>query len=276
MATSSLRLGRPRRRGTDSPGASNLLTLARSSADPGTSRPTRARRAAYTALLLAPLVITLLTWCAFLPTDPDYGWHLRTGQLIAEQHAVPRTDPFSFTATGNAWNDHEWLTELGMFVLQQQVGYVANVLAFGALMALTGLVMFRTCRVWGVGELTSIALVLWAFGMSLPSAGVRPQTITRLLLAVTALVLTIYLRGGSRRWLWVLPPLFALWSNLHGGFVIGLGLLGLSVLGQVSLGLTRRGAPSDASRSWAPLILVTLACIAASVVNPQGPQALLY
>jgi hypothetical protein len=229
------------------------------------------RRTVYTALLLAPLVVILVVWCAFLPTDPDYGWHVRTGQLIAELHGVPRTDPFSFTAVGNAWNVHEWLTELLQYVVQQQVGYIGNVVVFGVLMAITAVAMFRTCRLWGLGELASVALVLWAFGMSLPSAGVRPQTVTRLLVAITALVLTAYVRGRSRRWLWLLPPLFAVWSNLHGGFVFGLGLLGLAVLGEAAVRLT-----GHAGASPLPLLLVTIASTAASLINPQGVQALLY
>jgi hypothetical protein len=229
------------------------------------------RRAAFTALLLAPVVLILTAWCAFLPTDPDYWWHVRTGQLIAEQHSIPRSDPFSFTAQGNAWVDHEWLTELTQYVVQQQIGYVGNVLVFGAVMALTGLAMFRTCRVWGLGQLPSILLVLWAFGMSLPSAGVRPQTVTRLLLALSALLITEYVRNGSNRKLWVLPPLFALWSNLHGGFIIGLGLLGLASVGQI---ISWRIGRTTAS-PW-PLVAVTAVSVAASLINPQGLDALLY
>ncbi|MEW6094234.1 MAG: hypothetical protein AB1531_09745, partial [Chloroflexota bacterium] len=44
--------------------------------------------------------------------DPDFWWHLRTGQLIAETGAIPRADPFSFTNFGKTWIAHEWLSEL--------------------------------------------------------------------------------------------------------------------------------------------------------------------
>lgn len=225
----------------------------------------------YTAVVLVPVVLILLVWCALLPTDPDYWWHVRTGQLIADLHTVPTADPFSYTATGNAWNDHEWLTELGMYALQQHIGYVANVVLFGAIMASTAVVMFLTCRRWGMGELGSVAIVVWAFGMSLPSAGVRPQSVTRLLIAVVALIVTLYIQTGRGRWLWLLPLVFALWSNLHGGFVIGLGLLGLAVIGQSVLRVAGRSGASPL-----PLVFVTLACVAASLINPQGVDALLY
>src|SRR5207248_177588 len=61
------------------------------------------------------------------------------------------------------------------------------------------------------------------------------------------------------------------WSNLHGGFVIGLGLLGLAVIGQSALRVAGRPGASPA-----PLVFVTLACAAASLINPQGVDALLY
>ena len=35
----------------------------------------------------------------------DYWWHLRTGALIAETGAVPRVDPYTYTAEGSRWID---------------------------------------------------------------------------------------------------------------------------------------------------------------------------
>ena len=61
------------------------------------------------------LIITILIAGALAllkSTDPDYWWHLRTGQLIAQTHAVPTVDSYSFTANGKAWLAHEWLSEL--------------------------------------------------------------------------------------------------------------------------------------------------------------------
>src|SRR5208283_4709807 len=54
----------------------------------------------------------LLAMTARSATDPDIGWHLRTGQWIAATGHVPRFDPFSFTRAGHAWVAHEWLSEV--------------------------------------------------------------------------------------------------------------------------------------------------------------------
>ncbi len=124
------------------------------------------------AFLLTPVLALVFSWPALAPTDPDYWWHTRTGQLIAETGAIPHLDTFSFTAAGQPWIAHEWLTELAYYALQSHIGYVGNVVLMGLLGSLAALALFATCRRWGVGELPAMLLVLWAFGMSLGSLGV--------------------------------------------------------------------------------------------------------
>ena len=46
--------------------------------------------------------------------DPDLWWHLRTGQIIWTNRAIPRTDLLSFTTGGHAWVPHEWLSQLSI------------------------------------------------------------------------------------------------------------------------------------------------------------------
>jgi hypothetical protein len=207
-------------------------------------------------------------WPAVAPTDPDYWWHERTGQLIAETHAVPTVDPYSFTAAGQPWVAHEWLTELFFYAIQSHVAYVGNVVLLGLLGAASVVMLFATCRLWGIGDLTAVVLVVWAFGMSLPSFGVRPQSITRVLLTLLALLLTRYRRDADWRWLLPLSPLFLAWVNLHGGFAIGLGLLGLTLVGSF--------LETRSIRAVRPLVLVTFVSVALTFVNPSGAAGALY
>lgn len=192
------------------------------------------------ALVLVPLLAPVVLLHVFARTDPDYWWHTRTGQLILETRALPRADVFSFTAPGQPWVTHEWLTQVLLYSVEQRVGYVGNVLLFGLVSATTGGLVYATCRLRGARPLPAALLMLWALAMSLGSANVRPQVLTSLLLAATALLLTLHLRRGRRRVVWLLPPLFLLWVNLHGGYVIGLALLGLALLAEGVAGLARR------------------------------------
>lgn len=207
---------------------------------------------------------------AFAQTDPDYWWHQRTGQLILATGQLPRTDPFSFTSAGQPWVTHEWLTEVLFAFIAANVGYVGNVILCGIAAAFTTLAVRGACRLRGLGPHSATAMMLWAFVIILPLANVRPQLVTMLFLALTSLILTAYLQGEYRK-LWLLPPLFILWVNLHGGYVIGLVLLGLTVVGElVSRILRRSGVPLR------PLILTTVLASAATLVSPLGLEALRY
>ena len=220
--------------------------------------------------LLAPLLLFIVGRHFSAPTDSDYWWHLRTGQEIVESGSLPRVDSYSHTATGQPWVAHEWLTEVLFYRAQQSVGYVGNVALFGLLGALTALTVYATCRLRGLGEPAAALLMLWAAALGMGSANVRPQVVTTLLLAVCALLLTLYKRGHPRA-LWPLPPLLALWVNLHGGYVIGLVLLGLTLAGEaVARVLGRPAAPLR------PLVAVTALSIGATLVSPHGFEALRY
>jgi hypothetical protein len=226
-------------------------------------------------LLLARALALVVAWPALAPTDPDYWWHARTGELIAQTGRVPLADPYSFTAAGQRWVTHEWLSELLFYAVQHQFGYVGNVLLLGALGCLAVVALYATCRRWGVGELPAVVLVLWAFGMSLGSFGVRPQSITRVLLTLLALLLTVYRHTGRRAWLVLVPPLFFLWTNLHGGFAVGLGLLGLTVAGDIVDRVRARPWQALVSSSW-PLLATVFASVVAALLTPNGVAGLLY
>lgn len=222
-------------------------------------------------LLLAPALIFIFFSQFFAQTDPDYWWHVRTGQLIYENGAVPRADMFSYTVEGQIWVAHEWLTELLFYLVHHWFGYVGNVALFGGINALTWLVVYITCRRWGIGELGAAMLMTWGFAMSIGStANVRPQTLTALFIAITALLLTRY-RQGERRALWPLPLLMALWVNLHGGYVIGLALLGVTIVGEALAQRLRQPAVN-----LKPLLVAATLSAVATLLNPHGVEALLY
>ena len=220
------------------------------------------------------LFLPLLCFAAAIPllsaTDTDYWWHWRTGQVIYETGTVPRVDDYSFTVLGQPWISHEWLTELLIFMLGRGFGYVGVAACFGLVSALTLGCVYLTCRAHGAHPLTATLLCTWALLMMQPSINARPQMVTMLLLATFALLLTRY-QAGARRALWALPPLMALWVNLHGGYLIGLVLLGLACLGAVAQQLLgRREAPLR------PLFVTIILATLASFITPHGLDALRY
>ena len=201
------------------------------------------------------------------PSDPDTWWHLRSAeQTIAT--GIIREDGFSQTRAGERWLNHSWGGQLVMLAAWRLGGAPGLALLTAALatmgMAIVGRMMAETnanahlrAYTLALGALT--ATVFWS---------ARPQMFSFVLSAITLLLLR---RGG--RALWLLPPLFAIWANLHAGFAIGLLWLALDALGagwdiftQRALGNRRRW------RQW-PFLLV--ACALALCLNPYGPELLL-
>jgi len=201
-------------------------------------------------------------------TDPDLWWHLRTGDLIF--HAgIPRHDPFSWTAAGRPWVAHEWLSELLIYCVGSALGYWANVLLFGAIVIAALLLMYRLGRAGGAGTRPLVLLMYLSVATLGLFVTVRPQEFTWLLFAVFVCILQRHYTG-ERAPLWALPPLMALWANLHLGFVYGLLLVAVWL---AALALERlRGRAADLRQPAA----VAAACLLASMLNPDGPALLWY
>lgn len=216
------------------------------------------------------LVVVYLQLKVPAQDDPDVWWHLRTGQLIAEERAIPRADPFSFTKPGEPWVAHEWLSELILHGLDRAGGVglvlLARSLCIGIGVALAWLHAARLVSPRG-----ALLAALVAFAGSHSNWSARPHIFSWVLIGVTLTVLERWRRERGGRGPWLLPPLVLVWANLHGAFAVGLGLIGLYALGSW---LPARDAPPARER-WRLLGVLALG-FAAACVNPIGPELLLY
>ncbi|HEV2717163.1 MAG TPA: hypothetical protein VGU64_17995, partial [Terriglobales bacterium] len=78
-------------------------------------------------------------------SDPDFWWHLRTGELIIKTHSFLRTDPYSFTRFGQRWVNHEWLSDVLIFAVYRTSGFSGLMVTFAAIIAATFLLVYRRC-----------------------------------------------------------------------------------------------------------------------------------
>jgi hypothetical protein len=112
--------------------------------------------------------------------------------------------------------------------------------------------------------------------LTYPSLTMRPQMLGYLFLVITLIVLERF-RQGDTRWVWVLPPIFLAWVNIHGSFVVGLFALGVYWAG----GLIRLEWGNVQSRLWTPaertrLELIALLILVALTITPYGTQVCVY
>jgi hypothetical protein len=222
------------------------------------------------------LAFGLFTMAARAVTDPDVWWHLRTGQLIIQTHAVFHTDPYSFTRFGQPWVDHEWLSQVLIFSLYRLAGWGGLIAGFGAVIAAAFLVAFLRCP--GRPYVAAV-ITLWGAFAAAPSWGPRPQMLTLLLASLLLLILE---RSGQRPCLlWWTPPLMLLWVNLHAGYALGIGLMALFLAGEAldaALGFTARSAKDGppASARFRALAAAIVASIAIVPLNPYGVRMYAY
>jgi hypothetical protein len=217
------------------------------------------------------LALGLFSMAARGMLDPDIWWHLRTGQLILDNHHVFHTDPYSFTRFGQPWVNHEWLFDVLAFAFYRLAGAGALISVFALITAGTFLLVF--CRCPGKPYVSGVVTVLGAMA-SVSSWGVRPQMIS--LLFAAAVLFLLERSGEQPRLLWWLVPLTVLWVNLHAGYALGIALIALFLLGSaLDFLLHAEGQPQSAEH-LRRLLIVLIACGGVVLINPYGAQMYVY
>ncbi len=205
----------------------------------------------------------------------DLWWHLAAGRLIAGGGGIPHQDPFSHTAAGAEWIDHEWLFQCVVYGLHWVGGSAALVLARALMITLAAWLGYRALRRETGLSAAAAALLMTPFVLAGQGRFlVRPELFT---LLFSALLLTALLKRRARaptiRDLWWIPALFVPWANLHAGMIAGIVLLGSFFGGrliELAWRLARRqGPPADDGRPGVGLALgLLLSAAAAGLVNP--------
>ena len=176
------------------------------------------------------LLIPLALGKQLLNSDGDLGRHLRVGEHILH-HGLLYRDAFSYTRFGQPFVGYEWLSEVGFAGVYRLGGLPAVSVACGLLMALAYGFLTRWLLVRGVDPLLAYLTGILAAMLGSTHWLARPHLFT--LLGV-AILISLLERDdkGARPWAYL--PLFALWANLHGGFLFGLVVIGIYIAGDLA------------------------------------------
>ena len=209
--------------------------------------------------------------------DPDFYWHLKTGQYLIDTKSIPAVDMFSWTKFGSEWVTHEWLSEVMMYVVFTVLGYGGLIVFFAGIITTTFSLAYVRCKeVAGHPYVAGFAVLLGA-AATMPTWGVRPQMFSMLFASIFVLVMGNYYRERRTRMIWWLIPLTVLWVNIHAGFAMGLALIFLTI---VSIGvdalLLREQSLAHTWQRIRPLLVLVVICGAAVCLNPAGPRMYSY
>ncbi len=191
----------------------------------------------------------------------DLGWHLAAGDLIRERGNIPVHDPWSFTSGGRQWYNLSWLWDTIASLLFQYTnfsGLIFFVIACGAI-----IVGFLTSTCLDSGASTiAVCISVLASSLLYPTFATYPDIyLTASPNISTMLFCVIFYAACLKRRVFLLPAIMVLWANLHGGFLLGLIIIG--VFAFVAL----------LGRDWANFKIHTLTgagCFIAIFINPLG------
>lgn len=211
--------------------------------------------AAAAALAFVALKVSPLSFA-----DPDMFHQLALAREYLARGAMPARDPFAYTPTRVPLVHHEWGAGV-LWLAVTRVGGAGGFLAFKFL--LVAAVIALTIRAARRAGAPTWAVLLAAF----PAAHAAHYGFTTIragllsMVALAALENVLHAARARRGWVLAALPLFALWINVHAGFVVGLGVLGLEAIERAA-----RREP------WAHLAAVTVASACLTLATPWGVE----
>lgn len=196
----------------------------------------------------------------------DLGWHIRAGELYREKGQLLTCDPWSHASANYPWLNPSWLWEIFISYLYEHLGF-SGIHIFSSLQAalIFGLIMFLSLNLGASllpSFLASLLAILLSSFYALPDAPISAsvQTVTLLF----SLMLVLGLLSRSKFFLCFMPILFLLWQNIQGGYLLGLAVLGLSIMLELF---------SKEQDNYLRLKLFSLfASIACFLLNPLLPE----
>jgi len=239
--------------------------------------PRRSHQIKFPAIIGTDLLWVLVILAGFLffvsllPLPPnDYWWHLRIGEMIYTDHAIPAVNHFGWTVPEDqpffyaAWLG-EWL-----FYILHRVGGLSLVTFSRTLLAgiafwLVALEARRRSHSWRIAALVLALACL----MSTNNLSVRTQMFAWLPFILTYSVLSRYTAGQlNKNWLIILPLSMIFWVNLHGSFVLGLVLCSTFLLG----GILSRILKQSTTLSWYQLAWLAIATALTGMATLGNPR----
>jgi len=195
------------------------------------------------------IVPTILFPTRLLNADGDLLRHIGHGEWMLRHHSLIHADPFSFTRSGQPFVGFEYGSQLIYALVHRAAGLAGVAIVAGLLIAVAYALLARFLLSRGTDPLLSYLTIVAAAVLGAFHWAARPHLFTLVAVVVLMFLLESTVDGrrstGSKnppvtprhstldpRPLWALP-LFAIWANLHGGFVFGLVLIGIYFTGHL-------------------------------------------
>jgi hypothetical protein len=227
-------------------------------------------------IVFVSIFLQLVFNAGTLLSDGDTGYHIRAGEFIIDARSVPKSDIFSLWVPALTWTAHEWLSEVLMAIVHYHAGLTGIVIFFASTIALANVLLFQMLRDQSQDILAPLFLTLVAAITSSIHWLARPHILSLLLTVICYSLLNQFQYRGKNH-LFVLPAFMLLWVNLHGGYIFGLILLSIYLLGNLAAWcFSETGEAPQHIFKLKALAKVLAACLIASLCNPHGYRILIF
>lgn len=218
----------------------------------------------YTLLFLCSAAVALKS----KNYDFDMWARLIAGMAIVQTGHVAKFDFYSYTPT-HAWYDHEWGSSVVFYLVNSTFGHLGLLFLQVLLVFLTMFFLVKTVQVrcadkYNYKNLLIYFIILNSF-MVTYSSMIRCHSFTFMFFAFELFILELIRKNGNYKLLYIFPPLFLIWGNMHGGVCSGLGLLALYAIGEA---LNKK--------QYKYYIYTALACFATLFINPYGYKYVIF
>jgi len=165
-------------------------------------------------------------------SDPDFGFHLKYGKWIVENHQIPSKDLSTYTVPGHEYVDLHWLFQVITYGVYKLTGYNGVSLFFCFITLLLSLLLIIRNRVGHIPLPITCFLLLFSFLLIDSRLAPRPEMFSFLFLTLVIFILDIY-RDTHRTYLYLLPVIFLFWCNMHSLYILGLIVLATYLFSQL-------------------------------------------
>lgn len=225
----------------------------------------------YLNAILAILVFSCIFSISFyaIRTSNDEWWHLKTGEyIIQHKFKLPKYDIFTYTAKDLEWVNHEWLSQVIFYSIYFISGLKGLIFFKSLVIVASFVILFFAIQKRAKNIYIALFVTLLAGLTSRHTLYPRPPIFSYLLMSIFLYFLYDIEENGMKKvYYFLFPILMILWSNLHGGAILGILLTAFFT---VNAFLKKLIKSKETKPQVLHFIIIFLLTAIASLINPFG------
>ncbi len=220
------------------------------------------------ALLSLPFILVFIA-SIYQPNDPDLGWHLKYGEYFFKNHQLLQDNTFSTMMAYYKWPNSSWGTDLISYAIFSPFGFFGLSIATAFIITFIFYFASKAANLdhW---EKTLLFPILLYFEKPVNAVSFRGQLISILLTTILFYLINQFKNNPSKKILLTIP-LFALWVNIHGQYLIGLFIFALWVfINSIVVFFENQSNIKKTFNKTKYLLTAFIGSCLATLINPYG------